>query len=733
MKPIEEMEFHPIAEELTKILCEKTQNFSPLFFRVSVAYYFAKLASMMRTTIVTHDRGDIPVSLYALNLGTSGSGKGFSTNIMEEHVIKGFRERYLSETFPYLVEQNLPKLALQRANRKNANLQGSQALVDPDTELERVRKEFNESGTIVFSFDSGTTPAVKQLRHLLLMSGTGSINLEIDEIGSNLLANTEVLTAFLELYDKGLIKPKLIKSTADNRRNEEIIGGTPTNMLLFGTPAKLFDGNKVEDELFSMLETGFARRCYFGFSRAGSKGTKRTAKEVYDMLTSPQSNQYIEGLSAKLAQLADIANADKKLVMTEETSLILLEYKLLCEEKAEDFPEHEEIKKAEMSHRYFKALKLAGAYAFIDDCGEVTEEHLYNAIALAEESGQAFHSLLTRDKPYVKLAKYFSTCKNDVTHADLLADLPFFKGNAGQRAEMISLAIAWGYRNNIIIKKSFNDGIEFLRGESLKESSLDSMIISYSTDIATDYQNVRGPFDELHQLTQADGHHWVAHHLVNGESGNGHRKEENCLPGFNLIVLDVDGGTSIETVRLLMKDFKYLLYTTKSHDPSNPQGHCFRLILPANYELNMTAPEYKEFMENIYSWLPFKVDDQTNQRSRKWLSWDMHYEYNDGQVFDVLPFIPKTSKNEERKNKLESQKDMDNLQRWVINNTGDGNRNNMLLRYAMILMDAGFGFNAINDMVLEMNAKLPDKLEDAELHNTVLKTVANRMTAPRKP
>lgn len=729
MKPIEDMEFHPVAEELTKILCERTQNFSPLFFRVSVAYYFAKLASMMRTSIVTHDRGEIPVSLYAINLGTSGSGKGFSTNIMEEHVIKGFRERFLSETFPYMVEQNLPKLAVQRANRKNANINGNSPLVDPEAELDRVRKEFNESGTMVFSFDSGTTPAVKQLRHLLLMASAGSINLEIDEIGSNLLGNVEVLTAFLELYDKGLIKPKLIKSTADNRRNEEIAGGTPTNMLLFGTPAKLLDGNKVEDEFFSMLETGFARRCFFGYSRAGHKGVKRTAKEVYDMLTSPQSNQYIEGLSQRLAQLADIANADKKLVMTEETSLILLEYKLLCEEKAEELPEHEEIKKAEISHRYFKALKLAGAYAFIDDMGEVTEEHLYNAIMLAEESGQAFHSLLTRDKPYVKLAKYMSTCKSDVTHADLIADLPFFKGNTGQRQEMISLAIAWGYRNSIIIKKSFNDGIEFLRGESLKPSSLDSIILSYSTDMTTEYQNVRGPWDELFNLVQADGHHWLSHHLVNGTDGNGHRKEENCLPGFNIIVLDCDGDISLETVRLLMKDYKYLLYTTKSHDPDGE--HRFRLLMPTNYELNMTATEYKEFMANIYSWLPFKVDDSTNHRSKKWLSWNMHYEYNDGEVFDVLSFIPKTSKNEERKKRLETQQDMDNLERWVINNTGDGNRNNMLLRYAMILLDAGLQFGDISDKVMAMNDKMVDKLDDAEIMNTVLKTVANRMSAPR--
>lgn len=726
MKSFEDMEYHPIAEEVVKILCDKTQNPNPLFFRVSVAYYFSLAASMMRCVVQTHDRGDIPVNLYALNLGTSGSGKGYSTNIMEEQVLRGFRERFLSETFPYLVEQNLPKLALSRANRKNANNQSNTPLVDPDQELERVKKEFNESGLMVFSFDSGTTPAVKQLRHLLLMANAGSLNLQIDEIGSNLLANTEVLTAFLELYDKGLIKPKLTKSTAENRRTEEIVGATPTNMLLFGTPEKLLNGGKTEEEMYSMLETGFARRCFFGYSRTVGKREKLTPLEIYDLQTSQQSVQYLDGLNDRLAQLADTVNIDKKLYMSKDTSLILIEYKMMCEEAADELPDHKSIEKAEISHRYFKALKLAGAYAFIDDSPEVTESHVYNAIKLAEESGRAFNNILTRDKPYVKLAKYFGASKEDVTHADLMEDLPFFRGPQGQRQEMINLATAWGYRNNIIIKKTYADGIEFLRGESLNKTDLSQMIVSYSTDITSNYMNERVPFDQLHQLTQADGYHWLAHHLVAGDKGMGHRNEENCMPGFNLVVLDVDGGVDISTVKLLLKDYKYHLYTTKSH---TEEMNCFRIVLPMNYELRMTAPEYKEFMCNVYSWLPFKVDEQTNQRSRKWLSWNMHYQYNDGELFDVLPFIPKTSKNEDRKKKLESQQDMDNLERWVMNNSGDGNRNNMLLRYAMILVDAGKSFNEISDLVVALNEKMPDKLDQSEIFSTILKTVANKLSS----
>jgi len=711
MKTFDEMEYHPASEKLVQILCSKTQNSNPLFFRVLVGYYFSLVASMMRTTIATHDRGDIPVNMYALNLSTSGSGKGFSTNIMENQVINQFRGRFLEETFPILAENNLPKLALKRANRKST---------DPDEELVRVQKEFDSLGSLMFSFDSGTAPAVKQMRHKLLMADAGSMNLQIDEIGSNLVGNVEILNTFLELYDVGLVKQKLIKNTADSVRNEEIVGRTPTNMMLFGTPAKLLNGSKTEEELYSMLETGYARRCFFGYSRASNKSTEMTPEEVYVQLTNQDSNTYLDELSDKLEALADIINVNKRLIVSKETSLLLIEYRLKCEREAELYPEHEEIKKAEISHRYFKALKLAGAYAFIDDSPELTQEHLYQAIKLAEESGNAFNKLLTRDRPYVKLAKYIATCKRDVTQADLVEDLPFYRGATGQKSEMLSLAIAYGYKNNIIIKKSFSDGIEFLRGETLKATDLSKMVLSYSTDITTDYRNEHAPFEKLHQLTQAPGLHWVAHHL-NG----GYRNEDNCIPGFNLVVIDVDGGVSMSTVKLLMKNYKFLIYTTKRH---TEEENRFRIILPINYELAMDAKDYKEFMSNIYEWLPFEVDTATNQRARKWLSHDGTYEYNEGEVLDALPFIPKTSKNEERKELMNSQQSMDNLERWVINNIGDGNRNNMLLRYAMILLDGGFDFENIRQRVMTLNNKIADKLDEAEVMSTIMITVAKTIS-----
>ena len=714
MKAFHEMDYNPTAEGLVKVLCEKTQNSNPLFFRVLTAYYFGLVAAMMRVQIVTHDRGTIPVNIYALNLSSSGTGKGFSTNIIENSVIHRFKDRFQAEVFYTLAAQSLPLLANQRALKK---------ATDPDEELIRVQKEFDAFGPMLFSFDSATPAAVKQMRNQLLMAGAGAINLQIDEIGSNLLGSLDVLTMFLELYDMGFIKQKLLKNTSENFRTEELHGSTPTNMLLFGTPSKLLNGGKTEEELYSMLETGYARRCLFGYSKASDRNLEMTPEQIYDLMTNQNSEAFIDQLAFQLELLADPALVNTKIRMTKDTSLLIIEYRLYCEKLAAALPEHEEIKKAEISHRYFKALKLAGAYAFLDRSMYLTDDHFYQAVKLTEESGEAFNQLLTRDRNYVKLAKYIANCRREVSQVDLVEDLPFYKGPASQKQEMLQLATAWGYQNNIIIKKQFNNGIEFLKGETLKPTCLDQMLLSYSDDLAVGYDPVEAPWSKLENLIKQPNLHWISHHVKGG-----HRKEDSIIPGFNMLVLDVDGGVRMEVVKEVLKDFVFMLHTTKRHTESE---HRFRVLLPINFTLKLDSSEYRELMANVHEWLPFATDDQTWQRSRKWLT-NEHalIHYNDGQLFDILPFIPKTSRNEDRRILLETQQDMDNLERWVLNNIGDGNRNNMLHRYARILTDSGMGLLDITTKVRLLNDRLPNKLTDTELTGTILATVAKHATTP---
>ena len=711
MYELNKLEHHPAIRELEEVLCNKTQNTDGGFFRTEIAYFLGKMASSMRATIVTKDRGEIPVNIYALALANSGYGKGHSVNIIEDGFMKGFKTQFMETTFPLIAEQHLWEIANKRAVKNNT---------DPDEEFERAEKEFKNAGALPFTFDSGTPPAVKQLRHKLLMSGLGSINLQIDEIGSNLIGSVDVLTLFLELYDQGIVKQKLTKNTAESQRGEEMDGKTPTNMLLFGTPAKLLDGAQTEDQFYSFLETGYARRCIFGYGVHQRSAEKLSAEEIYRNLTTVQNSQLVDKWAHKFSTLADPQMFNWKMVVEDDVGIELLKYKLHCEAIADDLPEHEEVRKAEISHRYFKVLKLAGAYAFVDRSTNVEMEHILSAIKLVEESGESFKTILNREKSYVRLAKFISEVGHEVTHADLHEQLPFYKTGNAARNEMMTLATAWAYKQHIIIKKSFNDGIEFFKGDKLKETDLDSLQVSYSDHFAYDYQSDTAKFSDLHMLTQAPGMNWANHRFKNG-----HRSEENVIPGFNMIVIDVDGGTSLQTAQELLKDYVHMTYTTKRHTPENNR---FRIILPTNYHLDLDTDEYKEFMGSIVDWLPFKTDEEANQRSRKWLSCDTGtYHYNtDGVLLDVLPFIPKTSRNEQHKQDRQKLESLDNLERWFAERIANGNRNNQMLKYALALVDNGMSLMDVQNQVHSFNAKLNNSMSTEEIDSTIMVTVAKK-------
>lgn len=718
---------HPAIEELVEILCNKTHNVDRGFFRCEVAYFLGKVASSMRATIVTKDRGDIPVNIYALALATSGYGKGHSIGIMEEEILGGFRKRFVEDTLPVLADQNHWIIANERALRSNT---------DPQEEYDKVVKEYKRAGAYPFTFDSGSPEGIRQVRTKLLLANCGAISMQIDEIGSNLSKNEDMLAIYLELYDQGRIKTKLTKNTNDNERSEQMEGKTPTNMLLFGTPNKLFDGGVTEDQFYSLLETGYARRCLFGNGTHSRKnGNKESTDVIYDRLASPDNDTKIQQWAAHFHSLADPGCFNWKMIVEREVGIELLNYKFDCEAAAEKMLMHEEVQKAEISHRYFKALKLAGALAFVDQSNEIEMTHLHQAILLTEESGAAFASILTREQPHIKLAKYIAECGLDVTHADLLGKLPFFPKGNSPRNELLSLATQWGYKNNIIIKKTFVDNIEFFRGETLTETNLEDMIFSFSTSWAYDFEpeEQKVSFEELHFLTQGENLHWANHHFKNK-----HRAEENVIPGFNMLVIDVDGGVSLELVHELMSEIKFMTYTTKRHRIPDPKtGEItdrFRLIIPTNYILKLDKQEYTELVNDVIAWLPFQIgahiDDSSNQRSKKWLSHDKgEYHYNlTGALFDVLPFIPKTSRNEDHRKEFKAVASLDNLERWFAGKMVKGDRNNQMIKFALALVDSGYDLITVSAMVHAFNRKLAEPMEENRIDTTIMQTVAKRIS-----
>ena len=705
------MNYFKPAEDLVKVLKSKNQSTEELFFRVLVAYYFSKVSSIMRTEIVTIDRGNIPTNMYALNLAVSGFGKGKSVNIIEENILGGFKTKFMEETLPKIADKSLTTLAVDRATKSG---------LDPDAVYQALKTEYAQTGAYLFNFDSGTSPAVKQLRHQLLLAGAGSINLEMDEVGANFSNNIEVLNTFIELYDVGKVKPKITMNTADRKRNEAIDGNTPTNLLLFGTPSKLLDGGRSEQDFYGMLDMGYARRLMFSYVDKVNKVSGLTPEEILDALTDTSTDLYISSLHTKLEALAGATNYSKQIEVDRDTTLELIRYEQDCQKRAASMKDHQDMEKAEMTHRYFRALKLAGSYAFIDSSLFLTIEHLHAAIKLVEDSGTAFSKILRREKPYVKLAKYIADIGKEVTHVDLVEDLPFYKGSESQKRDLLNLATAYGYKNNIIIKKSYVDGIEFLQGESLPETDLNQLTIGASTDITHGFGTDTVPFTEFKAFLTSPGLHFTAHHWKGG-----HRNKTFVIEGFNLVVLDIDSGTSLVTARELLKDYQYMMYTTKRHTEHHNR---FRIILPLSHTVSLDPEEYSKFMQNIFEWLPFEVDEATKDIARKWQTNPGTYCDNEGKLLDAMSFIPQTKKSEEMNQERQAISNLNSLEAWFMRNSSEGSRNNLLLRYGLTLMDNGYDLNSIHNGVLAFNDKLKSPLDHAEIHSTCMITLTKRFT-----
>jgi len=715
MRDFDTLTDHPVLEAMVDIISKKVQNQNKNFFRVEVAYFLAKMASTMRAQIRTKDRGVIPVNIYALALAPSGFGKGHSISIIEDYFMNGFKNRFIESSLNEIAERNLLKLATQRSVYNG----GDQA-----TELLNLQKEYNQAGPYPYTFDSGTVPAVKQLRQKLLLADAGAINLQIDEVGSNLLANTEILNTFLELYDKGKTKAKLTKNTVDNSRGQDIDGPTPANMLLFGTPTKLLDGGATEESFFEFLQTGYSRRFLFAWGMQDRSANRQTAEQIYADLIDHSTSNMIARLSKGFTNLADPLKHMYEMSVPDDVAIELLKYKIMCEAEADKLPEHFEMQKTELNHRYFKALKLAGVYSFIDQSPEVSMDNLYHAISLVQSSGADFAKLLNREKAYVKLARYIASHDQELTHADLTEALPYYKTSNSQRTEIMTLATAWGYKNNIMIKKSFVEGIEFFSGEALNETDLNRILFSYSEDYASGYQKEVQPFEDLHKLMTADGFHWC-NHTFKGE----HRRGDNVIEGFNMIVLDVDGKASRDLVHEMLRDYTFMTYTTKRHKENGTGPDRFRVLLPIKYELYLNKEDYQQFMNNIIEWLPFDIDEEANQRERKWLTnpnGEVHYSLQ-GTLLDPIRFIPKTARNETHRAQMTQLKDLDNLERWFAERMVMGNRNNQMIKYALALFDNGMPYTEIERRVVEFNNKIDNGLSDHELQNTILRSVARRI------
>lgn len=713
MSNFDSFDHHPFISEVGAALAAKTNNPDPAMFRVMSAWHLTKAVSNMHGMVKSAVGSPMPINMYAICLAPSGAGKGHAVSTLEQ----GIFGRY------YSALNNKVEEAEHDAINKLAHRYVADKGLDEATARTKAERDVQELGQYVETFDSGTAPAIKQLRAKIQQLKFGALNLQIDEIGSNLTGSEEALTTFLELFDLGQIKQKVTKVTKETTRVLDKRTCTPANLLMFGTPSKLFDGSHTEKLFIDLVTAGYARRSFFSWqaSRRGIKALSQDEafQKAVALLTALDTSPWIE----KVGRILN-GECNRVYCLTDKADKQLFAYRVYCESRSEEYPEHQEDVRAEMMHRHIKTMKVAAAFAAVERLPIVLTRHINQAIALTEESGKAFQTMLMRDKAYVRLAKFITSNKNRVTQADLVTALPFYTGSQSARNDMMSLATSWAYSHDKIIKKEYVDSIEFFSGDSLEQTDLEQIPLSYSAHMADNYTNSTPSWEKLPKLLLANDLHFTNHLLAAGEHGMGHRSEANIVEGCNFIVLDVDGTASLPLVRGVLEDYKYFIYTTKSHKDDD---HHYRIVMPLTHKVSLNRDAFQNFMRNIYNWLPFEVDVAAKDRCRKWASHPGQLEENDGILLDATQFIPNTVRQEKLSLAADGLKNLPALERWFALQMSAGNRNNMLARFAFVLVDSGLTLPEIETRVVSLNNSQSDKLSMAEIQQTVLRSAAQRI------
>lgn len=675
------------------------------FMTINIINSISQIATHMHVNVLAYDGTVVPCNSYALSLAPSGYNKGRILNVLEDTIFGSFKHKYEEDLFSKTAEANVTHQAEVNAARKNIEFEDA---------MTSLLKRWDKLPMPLFSFSDATNEGLKGVREKYTMAGLGGTCMVVDEIAYNMEKFKEVLASLLEVYDVAKLKQKLIKVDSNGDA-----GKIPATLLMFGSPSSLLNGSKNEDEFIAMLRQGYARRMFFSYIKNYDKLHEESPEEIIRRAKKAKAVADDFDCYEKLADADWIGHTYEA---EDAFHIRLLEYKSECENKAEKLKEHQEIQRFEISHRYWKVLKLSGLLALLECRKSITLDDLEDAIAFAEISGSHFEQIMNRDPSYVRLFNYIADVGQKTTEADLYSNLHFYSGaNQGQRKDMKALAAAYAYTIGGVFKETSKNGVAFYEAELLKETNLDKMVMSYSTDITAGYQNEEVKWNELCDFVTTDGFHYVSHHLVDG-----YRKAENATGHINMIVLDVDHDCSIELAQAMLRDYKYFLYTTKRH---TEKEHRFRIIMPLKYNIKLSQEDYKKFMQNIMDWLPFETDRQTAQYARKWLTNDGIKFSNEGNLLDPSEFIPDTQKAVETKRKLDDLSNLDNVEKFFMVQMNDGaTRNNTMIKFALMLVDGGFDYEVIEDRVMVFNEKTDHPLPVKEIMETVMKTVRKRIS-----
>ena len=462
------------------------------------------------------------------------------------------------------------------------------------------------------------------------------------EVGAELATNanlTENIKIISELYDEGSKEVKIIKAR-ENQSKE--VKNLPVSALFIGSQDNILYDDAIKRKFKTEFTTKLARRSFFVFVHedivpteySSIKDMLRAERKIEDKAKTNREEvaDYIKGLTEFL-----LTRNEKFIEVSDEVRDLFSLYKKYNEAVAATIDSQFPISKLTRTHLQWKALKLSGALALIQDYDRIELDHYRAAVEFVElinDDVLYFEKELTKE-PYELFTDYVHMIAIDGKHEMSLHALrkAGFIPTKGQSdthmKELVKLANSYDQLGNYKLGK---DTVMF---EEIKKT--DSILLSFLPCTGTKQQRAKKcntgftceelTFADLGEMLQGD-YAYSPFRFVNGVRG-----KENIDSGCKWLVLDIDTSEITDTeAHLLLSEINH--YVVRTSDKTNPNK--FRVLIELDAEVNIPDIQWKAFMKLVTEDLGLIADGLPKSQ--------IFFSYSDRNILSTTDGVPLETK-----------------------------------------------------------------------------------------
>lgn len=248
------------------------------------------------------------------------------------------------------------------------------------------------------------------------------------------------------------------------------------------------------------------------------------------------------------------------------------------------------------------------------------------------------------------------------------------------------------------------------------------MRFSISNHIAYGFKPYEIDFERLKKALLSE------HFISQGIFKNYHKTKENWIGAGDCFIFDFDYQVQMKSLQESLKNFKYLIHTTKSHNKlkNGILGQRFRLYLPSKEVTLKTQDEFEYLMKDLTELYWADPSGASCAHAFRGYSGAEFFE-NDGKLFDwekvwnvIKEIKQKEPVKQVRQTSQESgKKDFMNREFWPVmfkpQEIGQGGRNNDFARIMLWAIDEGCDKFKCEEILMWLNSQISEPLPKKEI------------------